>query len=165
MIWLIIALLFFAAAITFCFIPRGFSALLAFAGMVFADVSGYAEVDSSQLWFWGAAAAIVLAIAVLLPVPVATSRRGVAYVVVGTIAGLMVGMLISANVMVLGGVLGAVGGAVAYASTPAGRSLEFPSRRFVNYLCAKALPPVITLAIISVTVILLMAQPHNNLLT
>lgn len=161
---LIIGLLLEAAAIYYCFVPRGWNALTAFGGMLFLQAAGVVHPDPQQLWFWGAAAFIVLALSVLLPAPVVSSRRGVAYIVIATVAGLLLGLLISANVMVLGGVLGAVCGALAYSRTPAGKTLDFPSRRFVNYLAAKALPPVITLSIMAITLVLALDAPHSVLL-
>lgn len=150
---IILASLLMTGSVVFCFIPRGWSAVCAFAGMVLMWCTDHTMLAVSQLWFWGAAAFIVLAIAVLLPLPVVRSRQGVAYVVVGTVAGLLVGLLVSPAVMVLGGALGAVCGAMAFSRTPMGAKLDFPSRHFVNYLCAKALPPVITLSIVAVTLL------------
>lgn len=154
MFYLITGAAAIVAAIVLCFIPRGYSALLAFLGMVIFRAGGYAAVSSEQLWFWGAASLIVLAIGILLPVTVATSRRGVGYVTVATATGLFVGVLISPNAMVASGAVGAVCGAMAYSFTPAGKVLDFPSRNFVQYLCAKALPPLITLSVIAITVVL-----------
>ncbi|MCM1109814.1 MAG: hypothetical protein NC336_01250 [Clostridium sp.] len=165
MILMILGAFLLGIATAFCFIPRGWSALAAFAGMICLNWSGAIDVAGEQLWFWGAAAVIVFGLSVLLPTPVVTSRRGVAYVVVATIAGLFVGLLVSANVMVLGGVVGAFCGALAYSRTPAGRVLDFPSRRFTDYLCAKALPPVITLSIVAIVVMLFIGSPHIALLT
>lgn len=159
--WSIIAILFFLSAILFCFMPRGWSAILAFAGMLCCKFGADAMIDSSQLWFWGAAAVIVLAIGALLPVPVVTSRRGVAYVCVAVIAGLLVGLAISPNAMILGGAVGAFIGAFAYSHTPAGAKLVFPSRQFVNYLCAKALPPLISLSIVATALVSFAHHPHN----
>lgn len=150
-----------ATAVVFCFVPRGWAAVAAYLSMVCFHLAGVVDVASSQLWFWGAAALIVLGLSVLLPYPVVTSRKGVPYVVVAAIAGLAVGLLISPNMAVLGGVAGAFCGALAYSRTPAGRFLDFPSRKFVNYLCAKALPPVITLSILAVTLILMLNSPSS----
>lgn len=163
--WTIITAMLFVAAILFSFIPRGWSSLLAFAGMLCAKFGAGAMIDSSQLWFWGLAALIVFAIAVLLPVPVVTSRKGVAYLCLAIIAGLLVGFAISPNTMILGGVAGAFLGALAYSRTPAGSKLEFPSRKFVNYLSAKALPPLISLSIIATVLVSMENLPHNIFLT
>lgn len=153
MILIILSSLLLLAAVIWCFIPRGWSAVCAFAGMLLLWLSGTSTLHGSQLWFWGAAAMIVLGLSVLLPTPVVYSRRGVGYLVIGTIAGLFVGVLISQAAMVLGGVAGAFCAAMAYSRTPAGKMLHFPSYNFLNFLCAKALPPVITLSIVAVTLL------------
>lgn len=161
---IILGIILLCGAIFFCFVPRGWSAITAFAGLLCLHFSGVAPVENSQLWFWGLAALIVLGLSVLLPAPVVTSRKGVGYIVIGAIAGLTVGLVISANVMILGGVAGALCGALAYSRTPSGRFLEFPSRKFINYLCAKALPPVIALSIVAVAVVMMLHAPHLRLL-
>ena len=105
---------------------------------------------ATTLTFWGVAALIVIGINVLLGKRVATQRLGLGYIVTATVAGALVGIVMSPTWMVFGAVVGAVFGALAFSRTPAGKPLEFPNSRFFDYLCAKGLPTVVTVAIAAI---------------
>lgn len=155
---LIIAALLLAAAIAMTFLPSRWSAPVAWAGMVLTILSGHIMLSTSQIVFWGIAAAIVLALNFLLPPDISRSRVGINYIAAGTIIGTLLGILASGPAMIVGSLIGAAAGAIAYSRTPRGRNLGFPSRPFFNYLAAKGLPAVITICIIGITLALLVSQ-------
>ena len=126
--------------------------IAAYAGMVGIALFLRLEATNSLI-FWGVAAAIVMVLEYLLPKNVVESRRGVGYMAGAALAGAFVGMAISHEWMVVGAVVGTILGGIAYSRTPAGMVMEFPSSKFLNYLCAKGLPAVITMCIIGTTVL------------
>lgn len=153
--WIIIACLLFTGALLLLFFSRRYAALLAFLGMLLLKIADVVPFASDQLWFCGAAAMIVQGLEVLLPGRIIRMRLGVGYMTVASIAGLLIGLLISPNVMLIGGIVGLIAGGMAFSFTPQGRTLEFPSRRFVSYLCAKGFTLIITLSIIAESLMLL----------
>ncbi|MCM1355577.1 MAG: hypothetical protein NC212_04120 [Staphylococcus sp.] len=149
---LVVSILLLIGGIVLTFMSNRWAILSAFAGMCGVSCSiVYDHTDS--LIFWGVAAVIVIALQYLLPRNVVESRRGVGYMAGAALAGAFVGMVISHGWMVVGAVIGAVLGAIAYSRTPVGKMMEFPSSKFLNYLCAKGLPAVITMCIVGTTVL------------
>lgn len=132
---------------------RPWASLVAFGALCVLFLQPVSAVSVGTLLFWGIASLIATAICVLLPGDVQRSRMGVAYLLVGTVAGAFVGLIISTAGMIVGAVLGAVCAAVAYSRTPAGRTIDFPSAKFFNYLCAKGLPIVVTVCEVTITVV------------
>ena len=155
---LIVAGVMLTAAVVMAFIPQSWSAPLAWLGLLLARLSGHLMLSTGQVIFWAVAAAIVLGINYLLPVAVVKSRRGVPYIAGGALVGAFVGMIASGAMLIVGSVVGATFGALAYKRTPAGADLEFPSRRFFNYLAAKGLPAVVTLCIVGIALGLIVTQ-------
>lgn len=135
------------ASLIVAYIPRGWSSIIAYAGLWCLFFTPGLTVSAEALVFWGVAALIALGICTLLPKWVSDSRKGVGYIVTAAIAGTLVGMLISSAGLIIGAVLGAFCGALAFSRTPAGAPLKFPSSEFINYMCAKGLPTVVTTSI------------------
>lgn len=133
------------ASLVIAYIPRGWGALVAYCGLLCLSFVPGLNVRTDTLLFWGIAALIALGICSLLPDWVSKSRKGVGYIVTATIAGALVGMLISG--LIIGAVTGAFCGALAFSRTPEGKTLKFPSSEFLNYLCAKGLPAIVTACI------------------
>ncbi len=133
------------------FWSRRWTPAVAMAGLLLAYFAG-APIGVEALIFWLVALVIVLALNYMLPAAVSTTGRGVGYIAGGTLAGLFVGVLISPSWLVLGGIIGAIFGGIAYALTPAGKVLRFPSSVFLNYLCAKGLPAVVNLTVAALIV-------------
>lgn len=148
----VIGLTLCVTGVALTFVPKVWSALAAFLGLGAIYFFGDAGVSSSQFYFWGAAGLIAWGIGVLLPESVAKSRAGVGYISGAALAGALVGMLISHAGMIIGAALGAFCGAMAYSRTPEGRVLEFPSSKFLHYLCAKGLPAIVSICIMCVAV-------------
>jgi len=145
---IILGLTAMAASLVLIFVPWRWSAGMAFAGMVLV----YSGAPGIATWklpvFWGIAAALTIVLNHTLPAAVATSRAGNGYIAGGAVMGLAVGAIITPAWMVTGTCIGAILGALALSRTPAGRALEFPSAKFISYLCAKGLPAAVTLSII-----------------
>lgn len=141
-----IGLMGIGITIVLTFIPWRWTVLAAYATLWLCYLGEPGAAYPALLIFWGVAALIVTGLNILLPRQVVSSRVGVGYFAGGALTGLVLGLLIAAQWMVIGSAVGAILGAMAYSRTPAGSELGFPSRRFFNYLCAKALPIVVSLS-------------------
>lgn len=151
----ITGVLLLAAGVVLAFMPKSWSAPMAWLGLLLLRLGADVDAPWSSLLFWGCAALIAWGICVLLPKAVANSRKGVGYIVGASLAGTLVGMLLSAAGMIVGSALGAFCGALAFSRTPAGAVMRFPSRQFFNYLCAKGLVAVVTTCIAGEAFVLL----------
>lgn len=137
-------------AVGMTFKSKRYAAAVAYLSLCVAGLIAPAEIPMSPLLFWGVALVIVLVLDMLLPIDVAKSRQGLSYIAGGAVVGMFVGLLIPS--VVLCTVVGALLGGLAYAKTPEGKLLEFPSSKFLSYLCAKGFPAVIAICIIGVTI-------------
>ncbi|MDE7410560.1 MAG: hypothetical protein K2M94_00795 [Paramuribaculum sp.] len=108
----------------------------------------WGTIPTNTLLFWGITAVIALGINYLLPADVAKSRVGVSYIAGGALTAAIAGTLLSTWGTVIAAAIGAVLGSLAYSRTPSGNILEFPSKKFFNYLCAKGLPITVNISII-----------------
>jgi hypothetical protein len=59
--------------------------------------------------------------------------------------------------MVIGAAVGAVAGGVFFARTPKGAALRFPSKRFLQYVCAKGFPTVISVSLTGIAIMVAVA--------
>lgn len=155
MIFAILSLTLLAIAIVLAFITSIYAAPVAFLGLCCAGLLPGEHLSVASYLFWGVAMVIVVALGFILPPNVALSRRGLPYISGGALAGMAVGLTFSHAALVVGAFLGALLGGVAYARTPQGKPLEFPTSRFLNYLCAKGLPAVVTMSIVGTAAIIL----------
>lgn len=144
---IIISALAALASVGGTFMSRPWAPAAAFIAMLIAASSDATDFSAATIIFWLAAATIVTIIVMTLPRSVASSTTGVPYIAGAALCGLFIGLCISHAAIIIGTVTGALLGAIAYCLSPAGRSLGFPGRKAVNYLCAKAFPIVITLCI------------------
>lgn len=132
------------ASVVALFMSLRWCAVPAFVSMLLASLLW--TLDIPMLLFWGAATAMIWAIGAMLPPAVASDRRSGAYTSVGTITGALLGHLASVS-SIPAMMLGAFLGFLAYSRTPGDKSLPpFPAKGFWQYLCAKGLPPVVTIA-------------------
>lgn len=143
------------AALITLFISWRWSAAAAFAGMCLITLGNPGVARPMMLIFWGIAAVLVVAVNYMLPPTVADGRMGIGYIAGGALLGTLVGYLIGPGAMVLCDVIGVFLGALAFSRTPRGRHLDFPSSKFIQYLCAKGLPAAVTLAIIAYSVVVI----------
>ena len=127
------------------------AALPAWVGMLLLHLSTSIYLKDWVLPFWGLATLVVIGLRLASPSGEPDGKRvSNIYVGMSAIAGGMLGIIVSPTVLVLGVVLGACIGTFAYGRTPAGAWLNFPSRTFVQYLAAKALPIVVAVSIIGI---------------
>ncbi|MBO4954916.1 MAG: hypothetical protein J6C77_00750 [Muribaculaceae bacterium] len=146
----ILAICIVTASIVCLFLSWRYSPAVAWAALLAVYLIPTHPAGGGTLLFWGVACLIAVGISILLPEPVATSRVGVPYMTIASLAGAFVGMLLpySQAGMILGAVIGLILGAIAFSRTPSGVSsgMLFPSRKWINYACAKGFPIVITIA-------------------
>lgn len=150
----IITLILAIAAFASMFVPRIPGVLAAYAALVCAHLAGAAYVDAKILIYWGIATAIVLGLRMLQPKALVYTPQGQSYVALGTIAGVMLGYAVSpvSAALIAGGATGALLGAFVFMRTPAGPRLPLASSEFVQYLCAKGLPAIITSAMAAISI-------------
>lgn len=154
----IVALVAGFVAILRPYIP---GAVLAYAGLWLLKWSGELHPSVELLASWGAIVAVVVVIDIMLPSGVTRAPNGMTYMGVGGLVGLFVGMTgFSLAWAVIGAAAGVFLGSVAYARTPGGRALDFPSSRFFQYLCAKGLPAVVTLGITGIAILLAIMEHY-----
>ncbi len=152
--YLIITIILSVAALVAMFFPRIPAVLAAYAALVCAALAGAVYVDTTILIYWGIATVIIFGLRMLQPKALVLAKQGNAYVAIGALAGAVVGYALSptAAAMIGCSAVGAVAGAFAYAMTPAGRVLNPASGRFVEYLCAKGLPAVVTASMCAIAI-------------
>lgn len=152
MVTVIICVLLLLVAAVLTFYSTTYGTAVAFLGLCTAGLIPGIHLEVGTYLFWGTAMLIVIALNYILPHGVAASRLGIPYIFTAALAGMLVGLAISHAAMITGAVFAAVLGGVAYARTPKGQVLTFPSRKFWNYLCAKGLPAVISYCIIGTAI-------------
>ncbi len=143
-------------AIVLTFRSNRFAVIAAYTSMVGIALFLRLEATNSLI-FWGISTGIVICLEYMLPKKITSSRRGVGYIAGAALAGTFVGLAMSHEWMIIGAVAGATLGGIAYSRTPAGRIMEFPSSKFLNYLCAKGLPAVVTMCMVGTSVLWLAA--------
>lgn len=147
---LIISVLLTGVSVVLSYMSRWEAVLLSLAALVFGKLSGLL-IDSSSLIFWGLASIIVVVIYFLLPRQVRMSRVGLPYFCTGALAGAFLGLLLNSVAgVIVASAAGVLLGAVAFSRMDAGRVLEFPSKKFFNYLCAKGLPLVVIFSMLGI---------------
>lgn len=158
MLTIIICILLIVSALAVTFASTVSGAALAFLALCSTAMLPGVEFPLTTYIFWGAATAIVVALYFMLPRSVAASRRGLPYISGASLAGAAIGMAIGGHAaIIIGAVAGALLGGVAYGRTPAGKTLDFPSSKFFNYLCAKGLPVAIAVSMSALAAALIMA--------
>lgn len=141
-VWmLMLSVLCNGASVVLSYMSKWLSVAAAYAALVLAAAGGVAFLDTSTLIFWGAASAIAIAITALLPKNIRDTRVGLPYFCTGALVGMAIGMLTNTSAgIITGSAAGVVLGALAFSRADRTNPLDFPSRRFFNYLCAKGLP-------------------------
>lgn len=150
--------LFSLVSLILMFVQWRWTAVVAFVGLLLTVLGSSGFAGAMLPLFWGFAALVVVGLNFMLPREVVASRLGVGYIVLGGLTGLVLGYLISVNVMVIGAVVGIVLGGLAFSMTPSGRHLDFPSARFLQYLCAKGLPSAVVLSMAGYVAIILIEE-------
>lgn len=140
----------------------GISIVLAYAGnwwtlvtsllaLILGILSGCVDLDTSSLIFWGVATAICIAITFLLPPHIRYARLGLTYFCTGALTGSVVGLVLNTQAGVIAASMtGVLLAGIAFSRVRAGKVLEFPSKQFFNYLCAKGLPLVVVFSMLGI---------------
>lgn len=150
-----IAALFLAGAgIGSGFRPRFPSALTAYISLVCIYAGGASGLEVADLIFWATATAMVAGLRVLQPRALSNALQGHAYVMTGALTGVLLGFLVSpsSGSIIVGGCAGAFAGTLAYMRTPRSPHFSVGSTEFVQYLCAKGLPSVVTCSMAAITI-------------
>ncbi|MCM1292174.1 MAG: hypothetical protein NC111_01560 [Bacteroides sp.] len=157
---IIISIAAIATALWMAFTSRRLAPVCALCAYVILMVTSAKVPTISSVTFWAVAAAIATAINYLLPPSISSSRAGLSYILVASVCGSVIGLLIAASGIILGAVVGALLGAIAFSRTPQGAVISRPLPKYVNYICAKGLPAVITICIcmLSANIIFLLCQ-------
>lgn len=150
--------LFSMASLVLMFVQWRWTAVVAFVGLLLTVLGSSGFAGAMLPLFWGFAALVVIGLNYMLPREVVASRLGVGYIGLGGLTGLVLGYLISVNVMVIGAVVGIALGGLAFSMTHSGRHLDFPSARFLQYLCAKGLPSAVVLSMAGYVAIILIEE-------
>lgn len=159
MIITVLTVILLVAATSLTFFSGIYAPVVAFLGLCCAGMLPGEHFSVTVYVFWGLAMLIAVALGLMLPPSVTRSRIGMSYICGASFAGMLVGLALSSHAAVVAGAFaGAALGGVAFAKTPSGKVLEFPTSKFLNYLCAKGLPAVVTMSIIGTAAGVLMAQ-------
>lgn len=74
------------------------------------------------------------------------------YLSAGALAGMLVGIAVDARVMILCAIAGTFFGLLAFARTPKGCWIKFPSSNFIHYFCAKGMNIIVTVAMAGIAI-------------
>ena len=154
----ILCIILIASAVALSFVQATYGTALAFLALCTAGLLDGVTLPVSTYLFWGLAMMIVVALNFILPPQISSSRRGLPYIAGASLAGTFIGLAVGAHgAIITGAVAGAILGGIAYGRTPDGRMVQFPSPKFINYLCAKGLPAAIAMSMAGLSTALLMA--------
>ena len=129
------------------------AAVPAFVSMVLLHVSTYIFLPVKTIVFWGVATLMVTALRWLLPQGELSGERSANLIIgVSSLAGCLLGILVGARFMVLGVIMGALVGTMAFSRSPQGRWIMASHKTFVSFFCAKALPAVVAVSIVGISV-------------
>lgn len=145
-IFQILSIVLAVAVILDCYFSRFPAVVWAWLGLLAAHFAGAPYISGKVLLFWGIASVIVMMLNFLQPKGLTQLRAGMAYVTTGTIAGTALGYLYAPAVawIIIGATIGAFLGAVAFMRLPKGPKVSITSPEFLQYLCAKGLPTVVS---------------------
>ena len=140
-------------ALVMVFKPWYVAALPAYVGICCLHWSTLATFPTWVFIFYGAATLMVMGIRYLSPKGEPDGKTtGNLYLGLGALMGCLLGMMLEARFMVLGTIIGTAMGQLAFSRTPGGKWLRFPKSNFIQYLCAKGLGIVVSVAMIGLAV-------------
>lgn len=160
--YLIFAILFAGVAIVLAYMSKWEAIPAAFLSLLSGFFGRVASVSAASLIFWGVAAVVVLALWFMLPRHVVASRRGMPFLCTGALAGTVVGMVFNTSAgIILGAAVGIFLAALVMGRSAVGRDLEYPTKKYFNYVLAKGFPVLVTFAILGVLFVGILA-PHTS---
>lgn len=148
-----------------CLRPYVPSVLASYGGLWLLQWGGMIDVPTVTLSFWGVMVVLVVMTNSMLSPTLVKATQGLPHILVTSAAGMLLGMTLGYYAsMVVGAVVGAAAGAVFFARTPKGKGLQFPSQRFLQYLCAKGFPTVVSVVLTGIAIMVAIAaynsMPH-----
>lgn len=150
---LILGIVLMLVALVLVIRPWWVAAVPAYAGLWSLHLSTATTFPRWVFIFYGVATLMVMGIRYLSPKGEPDGKlTGNLYLGLGALMGCLLGMLVEARFMVLGTILGTVMGQIAFTRTPGGRWLRFPKSNFIQYLCAKGLGIIVTVAMLGLAV-------------
>lgn len=124
--------------------------LISYIGMWILNFAIY--IPKSILTFWGIAVLIILGIDFLSPKDNTKSSVGSIYLGIAALAGMFIGLAISPSLTIVGAFVGTIMGELAFARTPQGKQLLFPTSTLIHYFCAKGLRIIVTVSMIGIII-------------
>lgn len=150
------------AALILSFSPNRWSPAAAWGALVCIYLYCGGWGTWTTILFWAIVAALLTGISALSPADQADSGRvSNAYVNGGALVGALVGMIFTTSAAVIvGAAVGAVCGAFAFARTPRGSAVGFPSPEFLKFLVHAGLPATGVMSMIGLALgaLLVLAQ-------
>lgn len=154
----VLGVLLMGVGLFLCLRPYVPSALASYGGLWLLQWGGLVDVPTVTLSFWGVVVVIVVTINSMQSPAMVKATQGLPHIVMTSMAGMLLGMMMGWYAsMVIGAVVGAAAGGVFFARTPKGAALRFPSMRFLQYLCAKGFPTVVSVALTGIAMMVAIA--------
>jgi len=145
-----------------CIRPHIPSVIASYGGIWLLQWSDILDFPSVMLSYWGIMVVIVVTILSMLPPTLVKATQGLVPMTVTSVAGMALGLTMGYAPMIVGAAVGTVAGAVFFSRTPKGAGLGFPSSRFLQYLCAKGFPVVISVSLTGIAMMLALMK-YNSL--
>ena len=117
-----------------CVRPYVPSVLASYGGLWLLQWGGLMEVPTVTLSYWGVMVVIVVTINSMQQPALTKATQGLPQMLITSVAG-----------------------GVFFARTPKGAALRFPSKRFLQYVCAKGFPTVISVSLTGIAIMVAVA--------
>lgn len=141
-----------------CVRPYVPSVLASYGGLWLLQWGGLMEEPTVTLSYWGVMVVIVVTINSMQQPALTKATQGLPQMLITSVAGMFLGLMMGYYAsMVIGAAVGAVAGGVFFARTPKGAALRFPSKRFLQYVCAKGFPTVISVSLTGIAIMVAVA--------
>ena len=145
-----------------CLRPYVPSVLASYGGLWLLQWGGLIDIPTVTLSYWGVMVVIVVTISSMQSPVMVKATQGLPHILITSFAGMLLGMTMGYYAsMVIGAVLGAAAGGIYFARTPKGAALQFPSKRFLQYLCAKGFPTVISVSLTGIALMVAIAAYNS----
>ena len=142
----------------FCIRPHIPAVIPAYGGIWLLQWSGMLHFPSVMLSYWGIMVVIVVTVSALLPPALVKATQGLFPIGITSLAGMLAGLSFGYAPMVIGAVAGTIAGGVYFSRTPKGAGLNFPSSQFLQYLCAKGFPTVISVSLTGIAILVALSK-------
>lgn len=141
-----------------CIRPHVPSVIASYAGIWMLQWSGMLNFPTVTLSYWGIMVVIVVTVSALLPPALVKATQGLFPIGITSLAGMLAGLSFGYAPMVIGAVAGTIAGGVYFSRTPKGAGLNFPSSQFLQYLCAKGFPTVISVSLTGIAILMALSK-------